>query len=319
MARPYRIAEAQCLAKVEAVPGTAETLASADMFIAQNVVITPQFANNQNDGMTSVPDREVGASGSQSATISFDLVLKGQGVAGTAPEWRDCIMACGQSETIVGGTSVTYKPAAAESYWTFGMIYPGLGGAGEDLLFRVSGCQGTAKFSWKAGGLFMGSFTMTGAWVAPSDTSLLTVPTWDTSVPYAFLAPSMTFHGTSGLAFETFEYDLGNTVELRPNANAASGFLTGQITSRRPVGSVDFEQEKLATFNVYTRIGSNTTGAISMSPIGTAGNLFDFDIPRARFTGVSHGNRAGALLSTATFEALRNSNAGLDTHSIILT
>jgi hypothetical protein len=38
-----------------------------------------------------------------------------------------------------------------------------------------------------------------------------------------------------------------------------------------------------------------------------------------RFTEPALGGRAGALTSTAKFEALRSSNAGLDTHSIILT
>jgi len=319
MAKPYRIQEAQILAKLEAIGGTAETLASADMFVAQNVQITPGFANNMNEGMTGVPDREAGASGMQTGTISFDVVLKGSGTAGTAPEWRDVIMACGASETIVGGTSVTYKPGAAESYYTFGCIYPGLGGAGEDVLFRLAGCQGTGKLTWRSGGLFMANFTMTGAWVAPSDTTMLTVPTWDTTAPYAFMAASMTFHGVSGLAFETFEFDLGNTVEIRPNANSASGALTAQITSRRPVGSVDFEQEKLATFNLFTRVGANTTGAISMSAIGAAGNLVDIDLPKVRFTEPALGARAGALLSTAKFEALRSANAGLDSYSLILT
>ena len=319
MGRPYRIAEAQVLAKVEATAGTAETLASADMFVAQNVQITPNFANNMNEGLTGLPDRELGATGMQTATISYDVILKGSGTAGTAPGWRDSIMACGASETIVGGTSVTYKPAAAESYYTFGCIYPGLGGAGEDILFRLAGCQGTCKLSWKSGGFFLASFTQTGVWVAPSDSTMLSVPTWDTSVPYAFMGAAMTFHAVGSLAFETFEFDLGNTVEIRPNANSSSGALTGQITSRRPVGSVDFEQEKLATFNLFTRATANTTGAIDMTASGTAGNLIDLSLPKVRFFGPGLGARAGALLSTAQYEAVRSGNAGLDTYSLILT
>jgi len=319
MAKPYRANEVQVACKVEATPGTAETLATADCVIVQNFKLTPQIADNQNSGLTGVLSKEVGAAGATTATVSFDLVMKGSGTAGTAPEWRDLIMACGCSETISGGVSVTYKPAAPESYYTIGCVYPGLGGAGEDVLMRVAGCQGNMSLSWKAGGLFMASFNFTGVWQAPADSTVLTVPTWDTTAPYAFLAPVMTFQGVSALSFETFAMDMGNEIAIRPNANAASGALTAQIANRRVTGSVDIELEKLATFNPFTRVTANTTGAISMTPIGAAGNLLDIDLPKVRFTAPDLGERAGAVTVPLKYEALRSANAGNDEFSIILT
>ena len=45
------------------------------------------------------------------ATISFDVELKGEGAAlGVAPEIGALLKACQMSETIVGATSVTYAP-----------------------------------------------------------------------------------------------------------------------------------------------------------------------------------------------------------------
>lgn len=318
MAKPYRIREAQIAAKVEAVPGTAETLAAADLFLAQNVKLTPRFADTANEGLTGVLSKEPGVSGMRTAELSFDVLLKGSGVAGTAPEWRNAILAAGCSETVSGGTSVTYKPAAPESYFTFGLNFPGLGGAGEDRLFRITGCQGNMKLSWKSGGPLLASFTMQGAWVAPTDGTVLTPSAWQSSVPFAFLNPVMLFH-TVQLSFETFEMDMGNAVEIRPNANSTSGALTAQITNRRVVGSVDAEAEKLTTFDIWTKVGSNTTGAIAMTPIGTAGNLVDLDIPKARFMEPDLGDRAGSLTIPFKYEALRSATGGNDEFSLILT
>lgn len=320
MAKPYRVAEAKIAAKVEASPGTTEALAAADVFIAQDVSLQLKYGDNQNSGLTGVLSKEAGASGMQTGELTFKVALKGQGAAGTAPESRDAIMSCGFSETISGGVSVTYAPAAPESYYTYGVEFPGLGAGGEDLIYRLTGCQGNMKLTWKGGELMWAEFSVQGVIVtAPADGTQLASPTWDTTAPNAFLAPAMVFQGVSGLAFETFDLDMGQDIALRSNANGAAGALTAQITGRRPRGSVDFEQEKLATFNPNTRITANTTGAISMTAIGAAGNKIAISCPKVRFFSEDLANRAGALVTKLGFEALRSANAGNDEVSIILT
>lgn len=321
MAKPYRVKEAQILCKPEAVPGTAETLATADQFLAQDVKFTPSFADTQNAGQTGVLSKEPGVSGMRTGTLAFKIALKGQGAAGSAPESRDAIMSCGFSETISGGVSVTYAPAAPETYFTYGVIFPGLGGGGEDVQFKLAGCQATAKMTLKVGEPMWFEVTATGVWVAPADSSVVTAPTWDATAPNAFLNPAVVFHGTSNLVFETLEIDLGQTVSIRPNANDAnsSGAFTAQITDRRVTGSVDFEAEKLATFNIWTRAGSNTTGALSMTAIGAAGNKVAISCPKIRFTAPELADRNGVLTTPVKFEALRSANAGNDEFSIIFT
>jgi hypothetical protein len=321
MAKPYRLKEAQVLCKPEAVPGTAETLATADQFLAQDIKFSPSFGDTANAGQTGVLSKEPGVSGMRTGTLSFKIALKGQNAAGSAPESRDALMSCGLSETISGGVSVTYAPAAPESYYTYGLIVPGLGGAGEDILFRLAGCQANGKLTWKVGEPLWWEVTATGVWAAPADSSVVTAPTWDTTQPSAFLNPAVVFHGTSNLVFETLELDMGNAVSMRPNANDAnsSGGLTAQITDRRVTGSVDFEAEKLATFNIWTRVGSNTTGAISMTAIGAAGNKVALACPKIRFMSPDFGDRSGVATTPVKFEALRSSNAGNDEFSLIFT
>jgi hypothetical protein len=319
MAKPYRLNEAQVCCEAEAVPGTAETPAAADMVLVENFKFTPTYGNAPNNSMGGgVFSKSPGASGVQTGTVSFDVVMKGSGAAGTAPEWRDLIMMCGFSETIVGATSVTYAPAAPEAYYTMSWIVPGLGAGGEDMLHRLAGCQANAKFTFKAGDLRRMNVSATGIIAAPSDSTILSAPTWDTTAPTAFLNDAAVIHGST-LAFETLEIDMGQEIAYRPNANSATGGLTAQITSRRPTGTVDIEAEKLSTFNIYTRITANTLGALAMTPVATAGNKVALNAPNIRFTGVDHADRAGALVWQAAFECLRSANAGNDEVQVVLT
>lgn len=320
MANPLQWGLAKIAAKVEATPGVTETLAAADVFLAQDFTWSPKYGNSENGGMNGTFSKEVGASGTQAVEFSFKVALKGSGTAGTAPEWRDAIMSTGMSETIVGGTSVTYAFASPESYYTYGFEVPGLGGAGEDLIFRAAGCQCGWKFSWKGGELYFMEFTGMGVIAtAPADGTVLGPPTWDTTAPQAFLAPALTVHAVGSLPFETLEVDSGTELAMRPSANSATGLLTAQIVNRRVKGSIDVEAMKLATFNPYTRITANTTGAISMTPTGAAGNKLDMDMPKVRITGVDLGERSGALVTKLAFEAVRSANAGNDEISFILT
>ena len=62
-----------------------------------------------------------------------------------------------------------------------------------------------------------------------------------------------------------------------------------------------------------------STGAIAMTPVAAAGNKVAFSMPKTRFTGVDHGERAGALVWQLKGEALRSANAGNDEVSVVLT
>ena len=61
MAKPYRLAEAQVLCKVEATAGTAETLAQADMVLVENFKFTPNYGDIANNSMSSTTDALVGS------------------------------------------------------------------------------------------------------------------------------------------------------------------------------------------------------------------------------------------------------------------
>ena len=47
----------------------------------------------------------------QRVEVTFEVEMAGSGTAGTAPAFGPLLKACGNSETIVTDTSVTYAPS----------------------------------------------------------------------------------------------------------------------------------------------------------------------------------------------------------------
>ena len=327
MGKPYLMKEAQILQEVEATAGTLVAVAEADSFIASDVSLTPSYADTANESLSSgVFSKEAGTSGVRSATLEFKVALVGGTGAGVEPagaaegSWGQLLLGCGFSETVSPATSVTYAPASPETALSMAVQVPGAGGAGEDMLFIMRGCMGNVKFTLKAGELMWATFTFTGAWDPPVDGTLLVRATaWDATVPLAFAAPVLAIHGTS-VSFDQIEIDMGQEVGLRPDANTTGGILAAQITNRRVTGTIDIEAEKIATFDVWGKTLADATGAITMTPIGSAaGNKLDFILPKVRLKEPGIADRNGVMTTPVAFEALRSATAGNDELSIVLT
>ena len=322
MGKPYLMKEALVLQEVESTIGTAITLAEDDMIIVQDVSLTPSYADTANEGLNAGTfSKEPGVSGVRSATLEFKMAIKGSGTIDAAPlGLGELLKGCGFSETIAGSTSVTYKPANPETSLTMGVQVPGSGGASNDMLYVLRGCMGNVKFTLKAGELMWATFTFTGAWVDPADgTHLVRSTAWDTTAPLAFNAPAMTFHGTT-LSFDQIEIDMGQEVGLRPDANTDGGILAAQITSRRVAGTVDIEAEVLTTFDIWTKVSANTTGAIAMTEqSATAGSGVSVSLPVVRFKEPGIADRNGVMTTPVSFEALRSATVGNDEISLIFT
>ena len=88
--------------------------------------------------------------------LAITCEMKGSGAAGTAPEIAPLLRACGCSETIVGGTSVTYKPISTGHESATLYLYQ------DGTRIKITGCRGSAQFTIAAGGKPMVTFQMTG-------------------------------------------------------------------------------------------------------------------------------------------------------------
>ncbi len=319
MAAPYRWREAQIAQEVEAAQGTAETLLAADQFIASDITLTPSWTNTANEGQTGFLSKEPGVSGIQTATLAFTMALKGSGTAATPPMFGELLLGCGWSETINGATDVTYVPASPDTTLTLGVNVPG---AGADVLsYVLVGCMGTVVFTLKAGELYSAAFTFTGVGPTVTDGATLAAPvSWESTAPQAFIGAAFLMH-TVAVPFETITIDMGQEVGIRPDPSSSSttGAISAQITNRRVTGTVDLEAQKLTDFDVWTKVGSNTLGALDMTPTGLAGNKLDFSLPNVRFHTPTIADRNGIQTTPVSFEALRSATAGNDEISIVHT
>ena len=75
--------------KVESTEGTAETPVASDLFLAEEIVFKPNITLAEREPVRLYMSDYTDIPGGRNAVISFRTLLKGSGVAGTAPEFGD--------------------------------------------------------------------------------------------------------------------------------------------------------------------------------------------------------------------------------------
>lgn len=210
------------------------------------------------------------------ATISFEVELKGSGVAGTAPAFGPLLRACKMAQVIVAATSVTYNPHSGVQESV--TIYFNNDGT----LFKMLGCRGNYSYKLNAQGLVVLAFEMTGLFVQPSSSALPTVTlgTQLTQIPQAATSantPTFTLGGVA-LALRSLTLDAGNEVKPR--------FLVGseQIIISDAAEKIDLQVEAvaLATFNPFTNAASATPVALALVHGTGAGKICTLNVPSAQ-------------------------------------
>lgn len=236
--------------------------------------------------------------GGQLRTITFDVELKGSGVAGTPPEFAPMLRACAMDEATVALTSVTYTPESVPSAIESGTIYYFQDGLRYDLL----GCRGNVSFNMETGALPKMSFSFTGHLIGPTDVAL-GVPTLVTTLPQALISTNFTIGGFAAV-INAVSLDFANALAMPPDMAATDGFGEVQITGRDPNGSYDPEAELIAVDNPQSDLILAVSQALSVGPIGTvAGNIIDLDMPAVSYRDLSPGDRDGIRVYEIPFGA----------------
>ena len=126
------------LIEAESSYGTDPTPAATDVVLVRDLSITPQSSDVVN---RDVVRPYLGASQQLLANTrvecTFSVELAGSGTAGTAPGYGSALKACGFSETVASGTSVTYEPISAS--FSSVTIHYNVDG----VRHIVTGCRGT--------------------------------------------------------------------------------------------------------------------------------------------------------------------------------
>jgi len=101
----------------------------------------------------------------QRVEVTIEVEMVGSGTAGTAPAFGPLLKACGNSETVVSDTSVTYAPVSSSfDSVTIHFFQDGVRQA-------VTGARGSFALSAEVGQIPTITFTMLGIYNAPTDVS----------------------------------------------------------------------------------------------------------------------------------------------------
>lgn len=284
---PILTQKALVLVKAEVTQGTDSVpdetndaiLVSDPVFSVDPTVLERNFARPDFSPYASTIGRKL-------ASISFSIQMHGSGTSNVSPIWARLLAACAMVETEDAGVSPSiWAPTTTpQSSVTIYCYYEG-------LLHRLTGCMGTFSINAEAGNIAEITFTMTGNYNTPQDSTFPASPTYqDVVAPQVELA-SLAYGGDSTLVVNAFSADIANNVVPRSDVNSANGYRGVRISGRDPTGGIDPEVEEDDTF--WAQMEASTLSAFTATIGGTTGNRIVLAAPQAQITSVGYGDRDG--------------------------
>ena len=302
------VERAQLVCKVESVEGTAETLLAADAILAMNVSFKPTISMKTRENIASSISPFSQVPGARSAVMDFDVEYKGSGTAATPPAFGKLLKCCGFGETIAA--TVTYVPASTTiSSMTLALYNDG-------MIYKMWGARGNVSLKLVKGDYGVLHFTFTGADFSIIDGAVLTAVTYESTKPQPFLGASSFTIDSYAALISSLDFNMNNTVMLRPDIVSTSGNKSAVITNRSPSLTLDPEGILVATYDFFGKWRSGSEGAIAACVVGaSAGNILTLTAPKVQYTGGSLADRSGLRSFGITCQL--NRNAGDDEISIV--
>lgn len=301
-------------AKIESVPGTAESLAGTDAaFNIYNPMIQPNFPFETREGQGGfgyLPS----VVGGKSGTATFRTMLEWDG-SDTEPSWADTFFpACGWVKS--GGTYTprTEAPGSNVKTLTIGVYADG-------KLRRLAGCMGSFVVTLPTGRPGFIDWTFTGAWVGETDQAIIT-PTYPTALPMRFASGAAELNDVV-LRIESATINSGNEVVLREDPATDSGFFTALVTNRRPTVTLNPESVTVATQDRMGILLASTEYALELDvggPEGTSSDaVLSFDAPKAQIINNQEGDRNAINIDQLEMQCNKNGATHDQELSIVFT
>ena len=242
--------------------------------------------------------------------VSCDVEMVGSGAAGTEPAYAPLLKACGLAVTTVSSTSNTYAPVSA----SFGSvtIYTNIDG----VRHKVTGCRGTFSINCELNSIPVISFSMTGIYSAPTDTTAPTC-TYNATKPLLFKTgntSAFSIFGYSG-ALQSWSFDMNNETVVR---QLVGGTQEVMITDRKPSGSATVEAVALSAHNFFTDATGSSTGTNTFLHGDTPGNKITVSVPQTDLGQPTYEDSDGVQMLSLPFVATPTS-AGNNELSIAYT
>lgn len=241
------------------------------------------FDNNIQVPLT---QREKPRVGTILARISFSMHISGSGTVGVAPPDQDLLKACGLSETIVSGTSVTY--AADGELNLNDDSNPGDLTAIDVRQYLGNGfCQGIdeavadAVFEFEPGKPGKATYNIIGQYVAPSEAGS-SESAWTATTPVVCTGLDATVAGVSSanLVCRRLRFALNNeTVAERDlGSGAVQGIQVPRVVDQAPTIEAEFRLPAQATLNIHNIFTSETSASFTLELGKAEGNTCNYSI-----------------------------------------
>ena len=256
------------LIEAESSYGTDPTPTATDVVLVRDLSITPQSSDVVN---RDVVRPFLGASeqllANTSVEVSFSVELAGSGTVATPPRYGAALKACGLSETVASGTSVTYAPVSS-SFSSITIHYNTDG-----VRHKVTGARGTVVLNASVGEIPSLDFTFTGIYNAPDDSALPSVTYGNQATPLVFKNGNTTsFQLLSfSAALMSLSMDLGNSTVYRELVGGTKEVI---ITDRAASGSVSIEAVALSSKDYFAAaLTDSSLGNLTITHGTAAGNI----------------------------------------------
>lgn len=291
-------------AKIESTPGTAESLADADVaFRAYDYEdISPTVPTEPRQAQGSM-SHNVAARGPRSGVVTFKTPLHGDGAAGT-PTWASTLLpACGFVESL-GTFSPTSEPPGSNVKTLTMAVYK------DGLKTILRGCAGNFKLMMESGQEIAIEWTFTGVWSKPADVAILT-PTEPSTGALRFASTTFTIGGAAPGCVQNLEIDAGGVVTLLNCPTTAEGYDYAIVADRRPVGTLDPETRLVATEDLHGKWLDGTEEALSVA-LTDGTDTITIAAPKLQRTNVQPGSRENVSIDQVEFQLNKSGQAGDD-------
>jgi hypothetical protein len=138
-------------------------------------------------------------------------------------------------------------------------------------LHMVTGAKGNVKGTFEAGKIAHFDWEFQGRLVAPTDASIPGSLTFLSTLPPLFSSATSVI-GSYSPVFRKLEFDLGNQIVRRDDANSVDGIQGFIIPDRAPSCTIDPESGTEATHPIWGDLSASTSRTISATLGSLGGN-----------------------------------------------
>lgn len=287
--------KALMLAKVELTYATdSAPVASANAILCEDPDITPISKSLERNNVRpnfGAKDKLIIGEGLK---LSFTTELRGTGIAPvvSAPEIGPLFRGCNFTQTLVatpGQECCKYTPHSnmdgeSITLWFYR----------DGLLFKAVGCRGTFSLDTKVNEYAKIKWEFTGIYAGPVAAGTLPTPTFSAVVPPVFKGAQFAIDNYAAV-IESMKFDMKNSIAKRPDANAATGILSWNITDRAVSADIDPEVPALASKDFWDMWQASETVAMTATIGQTAGNKCVITTPAVQIDDLKFADRENVL------------------------